>query len=150
MEKIEVQKRFVEQNQGRQLFILKCLIEIFSDESDRIWVFHFTLLNNCLTQYKIQKLVSKTVGDKMKAKEAVGDPATPVPKEVVDNLDAVTPETLNTLTVMQLKKMSTLVDAESKKNVEMMEKCEKDRHRQLFDIGNILHPSGEVVVWSFV
>ena len=79
----------------------------------------------------------------MKVKEAVGDPAAPIPQEVVDNLEAVTVETLNTLTVMQLKKMSTLVDGESKKNVEMMEKCEKDRHQQLFNIGNLLHPSGE-------
>jgi len=90
---------------------------------------------------KIKKLVSKTVGDKMKAKQPLGDPESAVPEDVVYNLDSVTQETLNGLTVMQLKKMSTLIDSESKKNMEAMEKCEKDRHRQLFDIGNLLHPS---------
>ena len=79
----------------------------------------------------------------MKAKQPLGDPESAVPEDVVYNLDSVTQETLNGLTVMQLKKMSTLIDSESNKTMEAMEKCEKDRHRQLFDIGNLLHPSGK-------
>ena len=88
-------------------------------------------------------MASKLVGEKMKAKEAVGDPATPIPQEVVDDLAAATPEVLKALSVAQLKKISPLVDAAAKRNAEEMEKCEKARDRHLLDIGNVLHASGE-------
>ena len=94
--------------------------------------------------------MSKAVGDKMKAKQAVGDAATPVPEAIVDGLESVTPETLNTLTVMQLKKLSTIIDEKSKKNVEEMEKCEKDRQRQLVNIGNLLHQSGKFLTGQWL
>ena len=102
------------------------------------------------TWNKVKKSASKTVGEKMKAKEPVGDAAADIPKEGVERLDSATPEVLKTLSVMQLKKVSALIDVESKKNEEEMEKCENARHRQLFEIGNVLHPSGMYSEIGFV
>ena len=95
-------------------------------------------------------MASKTVGEKMKAKEPVGDASAPIPDqllEVLRSTDAeaastVTADSLKSLSVTQLKKLSAWIDGEAKRNEEEMEKCEKARHRQLFDIGNVLHPSG--------
>ena len=92
---------------------------------------------------KVKKMASKTVGEKMKAKEPVGDPAADIPERVVEGLESATPEVLRTLTVAQLKKVSALIDVAAKKNEEEMEKCELARHKQLFEIGNVLHPSGK-------
>lgn len=56
---------------------------------------------------KIKNVCSKAVGEKMKKKEPLGDENEKVPDVIVSKLDSVTQETLQPLTVNQIKKVST-------------------------------------------
>ena len=92
---------------------------------------------------KLVNLCSKSIGMKMKAKEAVGDANPPLPAglDVVDNLQALNPETMKQYTVNEIKVIRGLIDENMKKcDLERVE-LEKVRHSSLFEIGNWLHDS---------
>ncbi|XP_067913326.1 serine--tRNA ligase, cytoplasmic isoform X1 [Heterodontus francisci] len=88
---------------------------------------------------KLKNLCSKTIGEKMKKKEPVGDnDALP---QRTQNLDDLNAEILNGLSVTQIKKIRVLVDeAIGKCDAERL-KLEGQRMDNLREIGNILHPS---------
>ncbi|XP_024937076.1 serine--tRNA ligase, cytoplasmic isoform X2 [Cephus cinctus] len=76
----------------------------------------------------------------MKKKVPVGDDDN-VPKEIGDNLDDLTSESLKALTVTQIKKIRTLIDEAILKNTQDLSKTELDRNTALREVGNHLHES---------
>ncbi|XP_069046545.1 serine--tRNA ligase, cytoplasmic [Lepisosteus oculatus] len=88
---------------------------------------------------KLKNLCSKTIGDKMKKKEPVGDDDS-FPEEV-QNLEALTAELLAGLTVTQIKKVRVLVDEAIAKGDASRLQLEAERFEYLREIGNLLHPS---------
>lgn len=89
---------------------------------------------------KIKKLCSKTVGQKMKKKEAVGDSAE-IPDEIKSSLEKLTQSELETLTVTQLKGIVLLIDKEIVSCDEQRITCEKERHDAHFEVANWVHDS---------
>uniref|UniRef100_A0A4W5JE15 Serine--tRNA ligase, cytoplasmic n=1 Tax=Hucho hucho TaxID=62062 RepID=A0A4W5JE15_9TELE len=89
---------------------------------------------------KAKNLCSKTVGEKMKKREPVGDDNDSVPDEA-QNLEALTADTLSPLTVTQIKKVRLLVDEAVQKSDSERVKLEEERFQYLREIGNLLHPS---------
>ncbi|MCQ6483109.1 hypothetical protein NPN19_25080, partial [Vibrio parahaemolyticus] len=67
---------------------------------------------------KLKNLCSKTIGEKMKKKEAVGDDES-VPENVL-NFDDLTADALAALKVSQIKKVRLLID-------EAIQKCDGER-----------------------
>lgn len=92
---------------------------------------------------KLKNLCSKTIGLKMKKKEPVGenDAALPEGLDVLENLQALNPETLQKYSVNQIKKIRTVIDENMTKCEVERQECEKIRHNNLFEIGNWLHES---------
>lgn len=91
---------------------------------------------------KLKNLCSKTIGLKMKSKEPVGnDDTLPDGFESTDKLQELNPEILQKLTVTQIKKIRTLIDANMQQCETERQECEKIRHSSLFEIGNWLHES---------
>ncbi|CAB1336806.1 unnamed protein product, partial [Coregonus sp. 'balchen'] len=88
---------------------------------------------------KAKNLCSKTVGEKMKKKEPVGDDDS-LPDDA-QNLEALTVDTLAPLTVTQIKKVRLLVDEAVQKSDSERVKLEEERFQYLREIGNLLHPS---------
>ncbi|XP_029427980.1 serine--tRNA ligase, cytoplasmic [Rhinatrema bivittatum] len=88
---------------------------------------------------KLKNLCSKTIGEKMKKKEPVGDDDT-VP-EAAQNLEALTTEILTALTVTQIKRVRVLIDEAILKCDAERVKLEAERFENLREIGNLLHPS---------
>ncbi|XP_026776657.3 serine--tRNA ligase, cytoplasmic isoform X1 [Pangasianodon hypophthalmus] len=88
---------------------------------------------------KAKNLCSKSVGEKMKKKEPVGDDET-LPEEV-QNLETLTADILSTLTVTQIKKVRMLVDEAIQKTDNERLRLEMERFESLREIGNLLHPS---------
>ncbi|KAJ8379095.1 hypothetical protein AAFF_G00231000 [Aldrovandia affinis] len=88
---------------------------------------------------KVKNLCSKTIGEKMKKKEPVGDDDS-IPEDA-HNLDALTADTLSALTVTQIKKVRLLVDEAVQKGDSERLKLEEQRFEYLREIGNLLHPS---------
>uniref|UniRef100_A0A3P8TUX3 Serine--tRNA ligase, cytoplasmic n=1 Tax=Amphiprion percula TaxID=161767 RepID=A0A3P8TUX3_AMPPE len=88
---------------------------------------------------KAKNLCSKSIGEKMKKKEPVGDDDS-VPEEA-QNLESLTAETLSALTVTQIKKVRLLVDEAVEKTDSKRIKLEAERFEYLREIGNLLHPS---------
>ncbi|XP_060793295.1 serine--tRNA ligase, cytoplasmic-like isoform X1 [Neoarius graeffei] len=88
---------------------------------------------------KAKNLCSKSVGEKMKKKEPVGDDET-LPEEV-QNLETLTADILSTLTVTQIKKVRVLVDEAIQKTDSERLRLEMERFESLREIGNLLHPS---------
>ncbi|KAJ8369520.1 hypothetical protein SKAU_G00095480 [Synaphobranchus kaupii] len=88
---------------------------------------------------KVKNLCSKTIGEKMKKKEPVGDNDS-IPEEAQD-LEALTAETLSALTVTQIKQVRLLVDEAVQKGDNQRLKLEEQRFEYLREIGNLLHPS---------
>nr|XP_012420235.1 PREDICTED: serine--tRNA ligase, cytoplasmic isoform X3 [Odobenus rosmarus divergens] len=87
---------------------------------------------------KLKNLCSKTIGEKMKKKEPVGDES--VPEDVL-NLDDLTADTLANLKVSQIKKVRLLIDEAILKCDAERIKLEAERFENLREIGNLLHPS---------
>ncbi|KAK3580165.1 hypothetical protein CHS0354_030280 [Potamilus streckersoni] len=88
---------------------------------------------------KQKNLCSKTIGDKMKKKEVVGDDETlPVDAQ---NLENLTQDILSGLTVTQIKKIRVLLDEAIEKNTQDLTKHETERDAALREIGNLLHES---------
>jgi len=96
---------------------------------------------------KLVNLCSKSIGMKMKAKEAVGDanPSLPGGLEVVENLQALNADTMKQYTVNEIKVIRGVIDENMKKCDAERVELEKVRHDSLFEIGNWLH---ETVVVS--
>ncbi|XP_030076289.1 serine--tRNA ligase, cytoplasmic [Microcaecilia unicolor] len=88
---------------------------------------------------KLKNLCSKTIGEKMKKKEPVGDDET-IP-EAAQNLEELTTEILSALTVTQIKKIRVLIDEAILKCDAERVKLEAKRFENLREIGNLLHPS---------
>ncbi|KAI5095926.1 serine--tRNA ligase, cytoplasmic [Silurus meridionalis] len=88
---------------------------------------------------KAKNLCSKSVGEKMKKKEPIGDDET-LPEEV-QNLETLTANILSTLNVTQIKKVRMLVDEAIQKKDEERLRLEMERFESLREIGNLLHPS---------
>ncbi|XP_066559136.1 serine--tRNA ligase, cytoplasmic [Amia ocellicauda] len=88
---------------------------------------------------KMKNLCSKTIGEKMKKKEPVGDDDS-LPAEV-QSLEGLTAEVLAALSVTQIKRVRVLVDeAIAEGDAERL--ClEGQRFEFLREIGNLLHPS---------
>ncbi|CAH1783789.1 unnamed protein product, partial [Owenia fusiformis] len=89
---------------------------------------------------KIKNSCNKTIGEKMKKKEAVGDNEE-LPAAIIDNLSTLTPESLRELTVKQIKKIAGLIDAEIKRCKEEDVKTQTERDETLKEVGNLLHDS---------
>ncbi|XP_030893514.1 serine--tRNA ligase, cytoplasmic-like [Leptonychotes weddellii] len=87
---------------------------------------------------KLKNLCSKTIGEKMKKKEPVGDES--VPEDVL-NLDDLTADNLASLKVSQIKKVRLLIDEAILKCDAERIKLEAERFENLREIGNLLHPS---------
>ncbi|XP_059914127.1 serine--tRNA ligase, cytoplasmic [Gadus macrocephalus] len=88
---------------------------------------------------KMKNLCSKSIGEKMKKKEPVGEDDS-VP-EVAQNVEALTAETLSALTVTQIKAVRVLVEeAVQRADVDRL-KLEAERFDYHREIGNLLHPS---------
>ncbi|XP_076015376.1 serine--tRNA ligase, cytoplasmic [Genypterus blacodes] len=87
---------------------------------------------------KAKNLCSKSVGEKMKKKEPVGDDES-LPKDL--NVESLTAELLSALTVTQIKKVRMLVDEAVEKTDNDRLTLEAERFEQLREIGNLLHPS---------
>uniref|UniRef100_A0A8C0A250 serine--tRNA ligase n=1 Tax=Bos mutus grunniens TaxID=30521 RepID=A0A8C0A250_BOSMU len=88
---------------------------------------------------KLKNLCSKTIGEKMKKKEPVGNDES-IPEDVL-NLDDLTADTLTNLKVSQIKKVRLLVDEAILKCDTERIKLEAERFESLREIGNLLHPS---------
>ncbi|XP_070787121.1 serine--tRNA ligase, cytoplasmic-like isoform X1 [Enoplosus armatus] len=88
---------------------------------------------------KAKNLCSKSIGEKMKRKEQVGEDES-LPDEA-QNLESLTAETLSALTVTQIKRVRLLVDEAVEKSDSERIKLEAERFEYLREIGNLLHPS---------
>ncbi|XP_052587172.1 serine--tRNA ligase, cytoplasmic isoform X1 [Peromyscus californicus insignis] len=88
---------------------------------------------------KLKNLCSKTIGEKMKKKEPVGDDES-VPEDAL-NFDDLTADTLAALKVSQIKKVRLLIDEAIQKCDGERLKLEAERFENLREIGNLLHPS---------
>ncbi|KAK1898317.1 Serine--tRNA ligase cytoplasmic [Dissostichus eleginoides] len=88
---------------------------------------------------KAKNLCSKSIGERMKKKEPVGDDDS-LPEEA-QNVESLTAETLSPLTVTQIKKVRLLVDEAVEKADVQRIKLEAERFDYLREIGNLLHPS---------
>ncbi|XP_003479248.1 serine--tRNA ligase, cytoplasmic isoform X1 [Cavia porcellus] len=88
---------------------------------------------------KLKNLCSKTIGEKMKKKEPVGDDDS-VPENVL-NFDDLTADTLANLKVSQIKNVRLLIDEAILKCDAERLKLEAERFENLREIGNLLHPS---------
>lgn len=90
---------------------------------------------------KLKNVCSKEIGEKMKKKENPGDEAEAIPEEILKGMETMTGEQLRTLTVNQIKKVRTLIDAEIVSNETEMLTCEQQRNTSLREVGNHLHES---------
>ncbi|XP_019369389.1 PREDICTED: serine--tRNA ligase, cytoplasmic [Gavialis gangeticus] len=88
---------------------------------------------------KLKNLCSKTIGEKMKKKEPVGDDES-LP-ESAQKLDDLTADILAGLRVSQIKKVRILIDNAILKCDSERVKLEAQRFENLREIGNLLHPS---------
>ncbi|EAW56368.1 seryl-tRNA synthetase, isoform CRA_d [Homo sapiens] len=88
---------------------------------------------------KLKNLCSKTIGEKMKKKEPVGDDES-VPENVL-SFDDLTADALANLKVSQIKKVRLLIDEAILKCDAERIKLEAERFENLREIGNLLHPS---------
>ncbi|XP_026533676.1 serine--tRNA ligase, cytoplasmic [Notechis scutatus] len=88
---------------------------------------------------KLKNLCSKTIGEKMKKKEPVGN-SDDIPDHA-QNLDELTVDILTSLQVSQIKKIRILIDEAILKCDEERLKLEAERFENLREIGNLLHPS---------
>jgi seryl-tRNA synthetase len=86
---------------------------------------------------RVKNLCSKSIGEKMKKKEEVGD--TVVKDDVV--LEQIGAEFLQTLTLGQLKTVRARLDVAMEQNTKDLEEIERVRNEALREVGNLLHPS---------
>jgi len=87
---------------------------------------------------RMGNVISKTVGEKKKAKEADGTESK-IPEEVRENLTELSPEILRPLCVTQLKELKKLLDETVAANNEELNKTESERDAILKRIGNLVY-----------
>lgn len=84
--------------------------------------------------------ISKTVAQKMKAKEPLGDNPT-LPQSILDDVTTITEEICKSLTIVQLKALSTFLKEQIAKFEATTVQVEQERDRKIVLIGNIVHES---------
>lgn len=89
---------------------------------------------------KMKNLCSKEIGKKMKNKEPVGDDEN-VPNVITSDMGSLNSDILQSLTVKQIKKLSTLLDDEMVKCNEELVKYDAIRTNALKEVANWLHES---------
>lgn len=89
---------------------------------------------------KVANTTSKAIGEKMKAKEALGD-TDEVPPSLRQDILAVEKSHLAPLRVRQLKAFKLLIEEDVKETKASMETMEAERKAALGEIGNMLHSS---------
>lgn len=89
---------------------------------------------------KLKNLCSKEIGNKMKKKENAGSDDS-IPENILEQLNGLTLETLQELTVTKIKKLRTLMDEEMAKCNEEMVRYELERNDALKEVSNWLHDS---------
>uniref|UniRef100_H3C8J7 serine--tRNA ligase n=1 Tax=Tetraodon nigroviridis TaxID=99883 RepID=H3C8J7_TETNG len=87
---------------------------------------------------KAKNLCSRSIGEKMKRKEAVGEDQS---VGGAQDLEALTAETLSSLSVSQIKQVRLLVDEAIGRTDGERLRLEAERFEHLREIGNLLHPS---------
>merc|ERR1719391_1678238 len=85
-------------------------------------------------------MASKVIGEKMKKKEPQGD-SDSLEESLVSALGQMSLEQCSGLTVTQIKKVRTLIDAAIEENKESLVELEKKRDAMLGEMSNWLHPS---------
>ncbi|KAK4292584.1 hypothetical protein Pmani_034672 [Petrolisthes manimaculis] len=86
---------------------------------------------------RMGNVISKTVGEKKKAKEAEGT-ETNVPAEIKEKLTELTVELLRPLTISQLKEVKKLVEESLTANATELTESETKRDAIMKDIGNLV------------
>merc|ERR1712025_789342 len=89
---------------------------------------------------KLKNMASKAIGEKMKKKEPVGDSDT-LEESLVAALADLTIDQCAGLTVTQIMKIRTLVDAAIEENKKKLDDLENKRDDVLKEMSNWLHPS---------
>lgn len=89
---------------------------------------------------KLKNMASKAIGEKMKAKEPVGD-SDSLEDSIVSGLSDLNLDQCKTLTVTQIKKIRLLIDESIETNKTQMERLEAERDAVLGEMSNWLHPS---------
>lgn len=105
---------------------------------DKIWR---QLRHNADNWNKLKNICSKTIGEKMKKKEAPGDVNDEVPEVIVTKLAEVTVDILRTLSISQIKKVRVLIDDAILQNERDLLHTELERNAALREIGNHIHES---------
>ncbi|XP_017151943.1 serine--tRNA ligase, cytoplasmic [Drosophila miranda] len=90
---------------------------------------------------KVKNVCSKVIGEKMKKKEPVGAMSEELPAAVTTSLTEIVPETLQPLTVNQIKQLRVLIDDAMTENQKSLELAEQTRNTSLREVGNHLHDS---------
>lgn len=89
---------------------------------------------------KLKNLCSKSIGEKMKKKEALGgDDA--LPDGLASQLESLTLDSVKSLTIVQLKAIRVLIDEAIVKTQEEVDVIESERNEAVKEIGNLLHDS---------
>lgn len=89
---------------------------------------------------KLKNSSSKTIGEKMKNKEAPGD-TDALPQNLIDTMIELTVEQLKGLQISQIKNLTKLIDQEIEANNKRLVVVEAERNEALKEMGNILHES---------
>jgi seryl-tRNA synthetase len=89
---------------------------------------------------KLKNDCSRVVAEKKKNKEPEGDDES-LPDTVTNNLASLTVDTLKSLSITQLRKLSSLTNNSIESCKEEISKCEAERKEALSEIGNLLHDS---------
>ncbi|CAD1480054.1 unnamed protein product [Heterotrigona itama] len=106
-------------------------------EKDKIWR---QLRHKADNLNKFKNVCSKEIGEKMKKKEAIdGDDS--VSKDILENLENLSPDNLKSLTVAQIKTVRSFIDDAIRTNDKNLISTELERNRALKEIGNVLHES---------
>lgn len=77
----------------------------------------------------------------LQKKEDPGNPEDPIPEEIKNNVDSISAEACEKLTINQLKKLSLYIDELHAKTNEEMKTTENERDNSLHNIGNLVHES---------
>ncbi|KAK3101670.1 hypothetical protein FSP39_005358 [Pinctada imbricata] len=81
---------------------------------------------------------SKVIGEKMKAKEPQGEDKT-VPENITTNIEGFTKEDIQSLAVVQIKELKSLIEQQKVQNAADLVKHETDRNEALKEVANLTH-----------
>ncbi|VDK85367.1 unnamed protein product, partial [Onchocerca ochengi] len=89
---------------------------------------------------RLINLCSKVIGEKMKNKEPI-DLDNVVPIDYLERLEVLNVDDIKILTIVQIKKLKSIIDEKLVEIKAEMEKLEANRLQKLIQIGNIIHPT---------